>query len=183
VPGHPIHIGACDAAKSGAGGIWFPAKGPLLLWHLPLADDIQRRLVSSSNPAGDITNSDLELAGTVLHQDILRQHAPIADETAHTFCDNTPVVFWQKKGSVTSTKAASELLLLAAILRRRHRCLHQIEHISGDNNRMADDASRKWSLSDDALLTYFNSTYPQMQPWQLCHPTKPVSSSVTSSLC
>jgi hypothetical protein len=147
VPGDPIHLGACDAAKAGAGGVWFPEQGPPILWRQPLTADIQSRLVSWNNPAGDITNSDLELAGTVLHQDVLGQHADVSGETAHTFCDNTPAVFWQKKRSVTGTKASSQLLLSAAILWRRQRCNHQIQHISGDNNRMADDASQKWDLS------------------------------------
>ncbi len=32
---------------------------------------------------------------------------------------------------------------------------------------MADDASRRWDLDDDALLTHFDSTYPQTTSWQL----------------
>jgi hypothetical protein len=27
--GDPIHIGACDAAKAGMDGVWFPYQGPL----------------------------------------------------------------------------------------------------------------------------------------------------------
>jgi hypothetical protein len=34
---------------------------------------------------------------------------------------------------------------------------------------MADDASRLFSLSDRAFLAHFTQTYPQPQPWQLCH--------------
>jgi hypothetical protein len=39
----------------------------------------------------------------------------------------------------------------------------KIKHISGDDNRMADDASHKWELSDQICFTYFNSIYPQKQ--------------------
>jgi hypothetical protein len=31
---------------------------------------------------------------------------------------------------------------------------------------MADDASQKWDLWDEELLTYFNRTYPQEHSWQ-----------------
>jgi hypothetical protein len=153
------------------------------LWRLPFTKDTPSRIVSQNNPASDMTNSDLELAGRILQQDVLGQHADIASETAHTFCDNTPAVFWRRKESITGTKATSRLLLTDAILRRQQQCVHQIEHISGDDNGMADDASRKWELSDKLFLTYFDSIYPHKLPWQRCRPTKPVSSSVTSSLC
>ena len=35
------------------------------------------------------------------------------------------------------------------------------------SNKMADDCSRLWHLSDAELLEYFNLTYPQAVPWQI----------------
>jgi hypothetical protein len=47
---------------------------------------------------------------------------------------------------------------------------------------MADDCSRLWELSDDALLTHFRSRYPQTEPWQLCHLRPEMLSSLISAL-
>jgi hypothetical protein len=47
---------------------------------------------------------------------------------------------------------------------------------------MSDDASRLFELSDIALLTHFNTVYPQTNSWRLVHPTKEMLSSVTSAL-
>jgi hypothetical protein len=182
VPGEPQNIGACDAAKPGMGGVWFRDTGGPLLWRTPFPAKVQAQLVSEQNPKGRITNSDLELAGTIMHQDVLADHTPVAGETIHTFCDNTPAVAWRTKGSTTSTKSTAYLLRIAALMQRNQRCHHTIEHISGDDNRMADDASRLWELSDAELLTYFNSTYPQTQSWQLCQPNKHMSSVLISTL-
>jgi hypothetical protein len=183
VAGDPVHIGACDAAKSGMGGVWFPASGPPLLWREPFDGNIQDRVVSQVNRRGDITNSDLELAGTIGHHAVLADNAAVAGETTHTLCDNTPSVAWREKGSTTTTKRTAYLLRLAALHRKEQICNPKISHISGDDNRMADDASRRWDLNDEELLTYFNSTYPQARSWQLCPLRKQVSSETTSMLC
>ena len=47
--------------------------GPLL-WRAPFPDKVQAQLVTKQNPKGRITNSDLELAGTIMHQDVLANH-------------------------------------------------------------------------------------------------------------
>jgi hypothetical protein len=183
VAGDPIHIGACDAAKEGMGGVWFPDEGPPLLWRYPFPPLVQDQIVSYDNPTGRLTNSDLELAGTVMHQAILGSHAQVDGETAHTLCDNTPAVAWQSKGSTTTTKPVADLLRLAAFIRRDQHCNHRISHISGADNRMGDNAIRRWDLDDEKLLSHFNSVYPQIQSWRLCHPAQQLSSKVISMLC
>jgi hypothetical protein len=163
VPGHPTHIGACDAAKSGAGGVWFPYAsqtnqsdydGEPLVWRLPFPEEVQNEMVSWNNPRGRITNSeDMETAGTILHQDVLGDHALVAGETCHNYSDNTPSVTWRTKGSATTTKATAALLRYTALHRRRHQSRNQYQHLSGDENYMGDDASRLWNLSDSEFLT------------------------------
>ena len=44
-----------------------------MLWHLEWSEFILRRLVTNKNPGGTITNSDLELAGGLLHLDAIAQ--------------------------------------------------------------------------------------------------------------
>jgi hypothetical protein len=39
------------------------------------------------------------------------------------------------------------------------------DHIAGAANAIADDASHLWLMSDSQLLSHFQQTYPQSQPW------------------
>ena len=106
----------------------------------------------------------------------------LAGETTHTGCDNTPSVAWQTKGSTTTAGAAATLLQEAALHQREHGYLPAIDYLQGVKHNMADDASRKWELSDEEFLTYFNRTNPQERSWQAL-PLKPDRlSSMTSHL-
>ena len=86
VPTPETYHGTVDASGMGMGGVWFPplaptplairpAKRHLLqrpcLWREQFPPEIRRELISFTNPNGRITNSDLELAGTIAHDDIL----------------------------------------------------------------------------------------------------------------
>ena len=197
VPTPPTYYGAVDAAKQGMGGVWFPIqrKEPLalyppstdqlrqpILWRAPFPQSVQEELVSSDRPDGTITNSDLELAGTIGHDAVLATNVPTQHLTLCTFTDNSPTVAWRGKGSVTTTGPAAYLLQLSALHRRHHRYKSEVQFIPGDLNIMADDCSRKWNLSDSQLVHYFNINYPQPTSWQLCHLTPEMHSALTSCL-
>jgi len=183
VPGDPVHEGAVDAAKAGMGGVWFLGEEERpVLWRAPFPKTVQDRLASFSKPNGPITNSDLELAGTVLHQAVLGVSPRLRGETVHTHCDNTPAVAWRERGSVTTTKCRADLLRLAALLRREQAINFRISHIAGVLNTMADDASRLQHLTDRELIDYFNSVYPQKVSWELYPPPKELLSAVISIL-
>jgi hypothetical protein len=180
-------IGATDAAAPGMGGVIFvqdQSTGNLnpLLWRAPFPHAVQDDLVSTNNPTGSITNSDLELAGTIAQHDILVHHVDCRERTVHTLTDNTPALAWQTKGSTTTTGVPAYLLRLQAIHQRHYRYLARLAHIKGDYNVMADDLSRLWNLSDSELLTHFGFHYPQSEPWQLCHLRPEMHSSLISAL-
>ena len=184
---HPRFMGTSDAAKPGMGGVWLPpaseaAKIAPLVWRQPFELGVQQQVVSTSNPKGKITNSDLELAATIAQQSVLARHHSVARTTTHMFCDNTPAVFWQRKGSTTTTGPAAYLLRVGALHQRHHKYLPKIEYLPGPLNVMADDASRRWDLTDDSLLTHFNVCYPQKLPWRLSSPPPRLNSALTSSL-
>ena len=71
VPTHPLYAGCCDASRAGMGGVWLPSPDPYYpqhppyVWQAPFSPQIQRALITTTNPSGTITNSDLELAGTI----------------------------------------------------------------------------------------------------------------------
>jgi hypothetical protein len=61
----------------------------------------------------------------------------------HTFCNNVAAMSWQQKGSTTMEKAAASLLLQEATHQQcKHGYVPNYQHISGETNVMADDASR-----------------------------------------
>jgi hypothetical protein len=186
VPDIPASLGACDASGEGMGGVWFPATTHSnlrpTLWRARFPPEVQAQLVSDQNRHGTITNSDLELAGTIAHQDILVQLLDCRERTIGVLNDNIPAVSWQRKGSTTTTGAAAYLLRLNSLHQRHFRYLSQADYIPGPANAMADDCSRLWHLSDSQLLSYFNSTYPQTHSWQLCQLRPNMLSSLTSAL-
>jgi hypothetical protein len=180
-------IGATDAAAPGMGGVIFVQEhttGTLhpLLWRAPFPPAVQTNIVSTQNPTGSITNSDLELAGTIAQHDVLVHHVDCRERTVHTLTDNTPALAWMTKGSTTTTGVPAYLLRLQAIHQRHFRYLVRLAHIKGDYNVMADDLSRLWHLSDANLLTHFEFFYPQSEPWQLCHLRPDMHSSLISAL-
>jgi hypothetical protein len=92
MPQQPGAIGACDAATSGMGGVHFvPTQDGVipLLWRANFDASVTARLVTFRNRKGDITNSDLELADSVVHADVLAQQVDICKHTIHNFYDNT----------------------------------------------------------------------------------------------
>jgi len=182
----PDTLGANDAAAAGMGGVLFvpDEHGSIipLLWRQKFASSVQRQLISFDNPKGTITNSDLELAGSVAQQDVLAQAADIREKTIHTLCDNTPAVYWQRKGSTTTTGPVAYLLRLQSIHQRHYRYAALHDHIPGEENEMADLCSRAWHLSDQELLTHFDASFPQEKPWRLCHLRKSMNLALTSAL-
>lgn len=184
-PAEPHHVGACDAAKSGMGGVWLP-KTPdefdPIVWRWEHPENIQNFMLTDDNPRGTITNSDLELAGTLGHESVITQAQDCRERTLATMCDNTPAVSWQRKGSTSTTGPAAYLLREAALYQRTHRYVSLVSYIPGDWNGMADDASRRFDLDDSQLLELFNSKYPQARSWQMHHLEPSVISSLTLAL-
>jgi len=129
---HPTHvhklqphtyIGSCNASGTGTGSIWFPPDmtAPAILWRAAFPKAIQCALVSVANPTGTITNSDLELLGTIAHQAVLASQTPMAETTLALLNDNMAAIHWLQWGLVTSTKATTYLLHVQA-LHAQHHC-------------------------------------------------------------
>jgi hypothetical protein len=94
---HPDYVGYCDASGFGTGGVWFGGQRKLapIIWRIQWPSDITVALVSERNPMGTITNSDLEMAGVLLHEVILESHLGNHIMTAAHLvigCDNSPAV-------------------------------------------------------------------------------------------
>ena len=144
--------------------------------------EIQENLVSFENPGGDINNSDLELVGSYVHHHAIVDNYDVRERTLASHADNTPTVFWQRKGAVTSISAPARILRLQALHQRKNRYVPCHDFIAGLDNKLADDASCLTHLSDLDFLRYFNTKYPQSQSWQLWTPPLELQRSVISSL-
>ena len=78
-------------------------------------------LSTDANPGGTITNSDLELAGGLLHLEALAQTFDIRERTVLSKTDNLNTLFWQQTGSATTDKVPAHLLHLFGI----HQCFYR----------------------------------------------------------
>jgi hypothetical protein len=144
--------------------------------------DITERLVKRSNPSGDITNTDLELVGSVMHQECGAQCFDIRERTSLSCTDNTGTLYWQRKGSTTTDKVAAEVLRVQAMHRRYHRYVRLHDYLPGPLNGEADDASRFQDLTNTQFLAYFSKHYPQTQSWRMWSPTPAMRSSMIGAL-
>ena len=185
VPTTPSDIGSCDACRYGMGGVWFDALDPdaaPLLWRFHFPSHISDALVTADNPKGSLSISDLELTAVIAHTGVLATHRDVRERTVWIASDNRAAISWSNKGSSTSLAARAHLLRYHPLQQRRFRYLARHHYIPGPVNVMADDASRLWSLSDDALLTHFNSTYPQAASWKMPHLPSELSATLIGAL-
>ena len=207
VPTQPSVTGAHDASGVGAGGVLFshpsaqPRRVPVLtlsangepvhtsfdgtaplVWRHTFAPGTRRRLLTFENASGTVTNSDLELAGSILHHDAAVHAWDLRERTHHAATDNLATMYWHRRGSISTTGPTARLLRLQALHQRQHRYVALKTYIPGPLNSMADDASRLTTLTDIALLRHFNSRYPQTRSWQLLTAPLPTASAVTSCL-
>jgi len=187
VPNHPIGLGPHDASRLGmGGGCWLPAvHGSTLepfLWHACFPPEVTADLVSDANPTGNINNSQLELAGKIAHLDTLVQQFDCSGWMLVPLGDNIPEVAWSHKGSVTTLGATGYLLRLDSVHQRHFQYLSKPDYIAGPANQMADDCLHLWHLSDEQLLTHFDTHYPQSTPWRIVQLRPAMLSSLTSAL-
>ena len=159
-----------DASGDGAGGIWFPAphlepregyKSAPVIWRLRWPQEVIDRLVTSDNPNGDITNSDLELAGGLLHLEAICQTFDVRERTVLSKTDNLNTLFWERKGSTTTDKVPAHLLRLFGIHQRYHRYVPRHDYQPGLSNPVADACSRDFHLSWDDLLADLSVHLPE----------------------
>ena len=184
-------LGHHDASAHGAGGVWFVAdhvpnrKGyhhRPVVWRFQWPKAIKDQLVTEHNPNGSITNSDLELAGGLLHLQAIAQSFDTRERTILSKTDNLATLFWQRKGSATTTKCPHYLLRLFGIHQRYHRYVPRHDYLSGPSNPIADALSRHFQLSNSTLLHSLNTHHKQKQPFQLVQLEPAVLSSVISAL-
>lgn len=187
VPMAPTSVGATDASKQGMGGFWLPTtmrpdSHPPMVWRAPFTPDIQARLVSTSNPTGSITNSDLELTALITGAHLAASLPSATRPSLYCAVDNTPALAWTKRGSTSSIAPPAYLLRqLAQSCRQLDFTLYPL-FTPGSSNLIADFCSRSFALSDDAFLRELQRGFPIQPSWTLVHPTTDWRSLMNSAL-
>ena len=175
-----------------------------VVWRVQWPKDITDAIVSSSNPQGTVTNSDLEMAGVLLHESVLETTvgaaAMVGAQTA-IGCDNSPAVSWTTRMATRSESHIAFRLLRGLAMRQRHTRSGPpaIFHVAGVQNTLADVASRPLTgvashfhllekhpsaMCPQTFLTLFDSSYPlpQKQRWRNVQPPSGLWSNVISTL-
>ena len=130
------------------------------------------------NPSGNLMNSDLEQAGVLALADMAASLYDLHELTLATLNSNTATITWNWKCAITSDQAATYLCHLSSLHCWHHHYYHEVSHIQGMVNEMADILSHHCDLSDVQLLILFNTCFPQDVPWHMCK-----LSALNSSLC
>ena len=138
-------------------------------------------MVSWSNPMGGTTNSDLEMAGSVLHHDGFANCFGMQECIVLSRTYNMATMWWQSKGSATSTSALPHLLQTQSLHQQFHRYVPRHDFVRGVGNGISDLPSRSAHLTDAELLHHFNAHSPQPLPWRMWTPySKSVSCEISA---
>ena len=190
IPLQPSALGHHDASGLGAGGVWFPAPslnprqdytGDPILWRYKWPKSITSRIITECNPNGTITNSDLELAGGLLHLEAIAQTFDVRERTVLSKTDNLATLFWQRKGSTTTDRVPAYLLRLFGVHQRLHRYVPRHDYLPGPSNPIADACSRLTHLTNQQFFETISNQYKQAK-FQLWHPSSQITSAVISAL-
>ena len=136
-----------------------------IVCHMPFPKDIVDSIVSWTKPRGTVNNSELELAGAIVHSDCVAQCFLATERTTFSRTDNTSGLWWQRKGSATCTSTPAHLLQFQDMHQRFHRYVPRIYFVSRVDNLVSDRPSRSSDLTDNQLLAYLGTNFPQPLPW------------------
>ena len=138
-----------------------------IVWQMPFPQDIVDSLVSWSKLQGTVNNSELELVGGVIHSYCVEQCFVVTDCNVLSRTENTAGLWWQRKGSATFTSAPAHLLRFQAMYQRLHRYVPHIDFVRGVDNIISDSPSRSLDITNNQLLAYLDTNFPQPLTWRL----------------
>ena len=124
--------------------MWFPGTHALhpIVWHVPWPTDIHQSVISFQNPKHSISNSDLKMAGMLLHYLVLEYLMVLWHIHVAAWCNNTPMVSWTNKLSTYLSPVAGHLVHALAMRIHVNEAFPLVSlSIAGVDNTMANMAS------------------------------------------
>ena len=135
-----------------------PALNPIV-WRCEWPKHIQDALVTEDNPFGTLTNSDLELAGGLLHLEAIANNFDVQEFTILSKTDNSATLYLQRKGRTTTRAPPAHLLRLFGIHQHYHGYVPQRDYIPGKSNPLTNESSRLFFMTDSQFLAHLNSKF------------------------
>ena len=166
---------------------------PPTVFRLPWPPDISANVITDDNPHGQLTNSDLEMAGLLLLWLVMEDVCPtLSNAHVALFSDNSPTVHWVQRLAARHSQVAMQLIRALALRLQVATASPLIPlHIAGVNNAMTDIPSRSFGsnkqwhcVNEDSFLTLFNSFFPlpNQASWTVYRPSSAISTRLTSIL-
>ncbi len=192
VAGWPDYVGIVDASSHGVRGIVIGelSEIPPTVFCLEWPREIKTQLISSDNPHGMLTSSDLEMAGLLLLWlcvEAIVCH--IAHKHAALF---SPTISWVEKMASRKSRIAAKLVrALALQLNVKRTCPITTVHIPGVKKPLTNIPScsfgsvHEWACdTDNDLLTLFNLTFllPKQISWTVFRFTTKITTRLISIL-
>jgi len=113
-----------------------------VVWRVEWSDIISNLVVSTTNPKGTMTNSNLEMIAILLQYIVLEQIAPTQHKSVLMRSNNTPACSWATK---MSPKLAIAVRLVRALALRQSICQVAVMttlYVVRKDNDLADTPSR-----------------------------------------
>ena len=191
----PDFVGIKDASGHGVGGIIVGENKacPPTVFRFQWPEDITADINTADNPTGQITNSDLELAGLLMLWLVMEEVCK-PEPACHValFSDNQPTVHWVERFASKSSEVAGQLLrALALRLKLSQASPLTPMHIRGIENAITDIPSRSFGsipkyycATDTDLKTLFDTKFPlpEQNSWNVFRVSLKTSTLVTSVL-
>jgi hypothetical protein len=196
VMGHPDYVGVKDASIHGVGGIIVGENKACVptVFRVEWPEWVKQEVLkTNAGKKGNLTNSDLEMAGLLFLFLVMEEVCDLEPgDHIVLFSDNSPTVSWVQRMASKGSLVADQLLR-ALTLRMKLKQVSPLTtlHIEGKKNAMTDIPSRlfgselKWFCkSSDELLTLFNKSFPfpDQNTWTVFRPSREIESRIFSSL-
>jgi hypothetical protein len=141
VTGCPDYISFVDTSGYGVGGVVIGELSPcvptIFWWKWP--PDVIKDIKTATNPAGHITNSDLEMAGLVLLWLTMEEVCgPLEEKRLTLFNNNSPTIGLATKLASKRSTVAEHLVQAIALRAKQKACPFTPMHIAGKRMAIAD---------------------------------------------
>ena len=147
-----------------------PAVAHRIVWRTNFTVDITAQLVSWGNLEVQVTNSDLELAGSVIHYKCMVSFFDICEQNTLYRMDNVVGLWRQRKGPATSTSSQYHLLRLQYIHQRFHCYVPHHCFVRRVDNGISVRPYHAQYLIEADLLAHIYDSHPQGLPCRLWTP-------------